>query len=277
MRDLKNEKEKVEEFFDKYAEIYNSDKLPSVMNTNPRSAMSFADDITWHFMLKYIPKNKDINILDAGAGDGYWAQKIVELGYRHITLLDISEKMLNKAKLRLSKLKLKFEVQYIKGNIIDMKDLKSNMFNYVFSQYDAVSYCLKPKMALKELARVVKKNGYVIVVLDTKFRRIPEYIESNHIEEAKILLKTNISNEFGFPQYNLCWGELAECYEEAGLRVIEVVGAPVFMHQVKYEMLEKLVVDPKIRAELLKIELEYCTNRSLINFAGHLQMVGQKV
>jgi ubiquinone/menaquinone biosynthesis C-methylase UbiE len=79
MRELKNEKEKVEDIFDKYAEIYNSDELPSVMNSNPRSAMSFADEIILHFLLKYIPKNKDINILDVGAGNGYWVKKIMIL------------------------------------------------------------------------------------------------------------------------------------------------------------------------------------------------------
>ncbi|MFX1572339.1 MAG: methyltransferase domain-containing protein [Promethearchaeota archaeon] len=273
---MKQEKAKVEEFFDKYAKRYNSGKYPSVINVNPRSAMSFADDITWHFMLKYLPKNKDINILDAGAGDGYWAQKIIELGYQHIILLDISEKMLNEAKIRLSKLKKKVEVQYIKGNIINMKDLKSNTFDYVFSQYDAISYCLKPNLALKELARVVKEHGYVIVVLDTKFRRVPEYIESNHLEEAKMLLKTNISNEFGFPQYNLCWEELVEYFEAANLEVIEVVGAPVFMHQINHEILEKLEEDPHTRRKLLKLELEHCTNKSLVNFAGHLQIIGKK-
>ncbi|MHA2397384.1 MAG: methyltransferase domain-containing protein [Promethearchaeota archaeon] len=273
---MNNKKEKVEEYFDKYAKIYNSGKYPSVMNTNPRSAMGFADDITWHFMLKYIPKNKDINILDAGAGDGDWTQKFIEQGYKHITLLDISEKMLDEAKNRLSKLVEKFEAQYIKGNIIDMKELESNMFDYVFSQYDAVSFCLKPKLAIKELARVVKEHGYVSVTLDTKFRRVPEYIESNYIEEAKILLNTNISNEFDFPQYNLEWEELAECFEAANLEVIEVVGAPVFMHQIKPEILQKLETNPQTRNELLKLELEHCTNRSLVNFAGHLQMIGKK-
>jgi ubiquinone/menaquinone biosynthesis C-methylase UbiE len=273
---LKNEREKVEIYFDKYAEMYNSGKYPSVMNTNPRTAMGFADDITWHFMLKYMPKNMDIKILDAGSGDGYWAQKLIEQGYKHITLLDISEKMLDEVKIRLSKLKNEFQAQYIKGNIIDMKELESDMFDYVFSQYDAVSYCLKPKLALKELARVVKKHGYISVTLDTKFRRVPEYIESNYLEEAKILLKTNISNEFGFLQYNLEWEELAECFKAAELEVIEVVGAPVFMHQIKPEILQKLVENPQNRNELLKLEFEHCTNRSLVNFAGHLQIIGKR-
>ncbi|MFW9882350.1 MAG: class I SAM-dependent methyltransferase [Candidatus Thorarchaeota archaeon] len=188
-------------------------------------------------MLKYIPKNKDINILDSGSGDGYWAQKLIEQGYKHITLLDISEKMLDEAKIRLSKQKEEFEAQYIKWNIIDMKELESDMFDYIFSQYNAVSYCLKPELALKEIARVVKEHGYVSVTLDTKFRRVPEYIESNYLEEAKILLKTNISNELGFLQYNLEWEELVEYFEAANLEVIEVVGAPVFMHQMTPEIL----------------------------------------
>jgi ubiquinone/menaquinone biosynthesis C-methylase UbiE len=273
---VKNERDKVEEFFDKYAKIYPSGEYPSVMNTNPRAAMGFADDITMHFMLKYLPKNKNIKILEVGAGDGNWAQKLIELGYQNITLLDISEKMLKEAKIRFSKLKNECDVQYIKGDILDMNDLSSNAFDFVYSQYDAVSYCLKPKLALKELARVVKENCYVSVVLDTKFRRVPEYIESNYIEEAKILLETNISNEFGFPQYNLSWEELAECFETANLEVIEVVGAPVFMHQIKSDILPKLVGDPYTRSELLNIELEHCTNRSLVNFAGHLQLIGKK-
>lgn len=45
----------------------------------------------------------DAKILDAGAGEGYWAQKLIEIGYNNITLLDISQNMLEKAKKRLSK------------------------------------------------------------------------------------------------------------------------------------------------------------------------------
>ena len=267
---MKNNKPEVESFFDQYAKDYNYDDLPP-------GAMRFADDITWHFISKYLPKNLNAKILDAGAGEGYWTQKLIEIGYKNITLLDISQNMLKEAKKRLSKINFEINVQFIKGDITNMKELEENTFDFVFSQYDAVSYCMEPKLAMKELARVAKKNSYIIVSLDTKFSRVLEFIEAEQISELKKLLKTNISNEMGFPSYNLTWEELAKCYEEAGLKVHEVVGAPVFMHMVKKEIMEKLESDPKIRAELLKIELEYCTNKSLVNFAGHLQMVGKKV
>ncbi len=266
---MKKGKPEVESFFDQYAKDYNYDELPP-------GAMRFADDITWHFIVKYLPKNLNANILDAGAGEGYWAQKLIEIGYKNITLLDISQGMLNEANKRLSKLNVKTNIQFIKGDISNMKELEENKFDFVFSQYDAVSYCMKPKLAMKELARVAKKNTYIIVSLDSKFTRVIEFIEAEQISDLKKLLKTNISNEMGFPSYNLTWEELAECYEEAGVRVLEVVGAPVFMHLINEEISKKLESDPKIRGELLNIELENCTNKSLVNFAGHLQMIGKK-
>ena len=83
-------KTKVEEIFDKYAESYSSGPFPPSRYNNARVAMSFADDITWHFLTKYLPRRKSIRILDAGGGDGFWTQKLVELGYKNIVVSDRS-------------------------------------------------------------------------------------------------------------------------------------------------------------------------------------------
>jgi len=80
----------VEEIYDKYAKGYSSgDFAPETFDT-ARAAMGFADDITWHFLTRFLPEKKSIKILDAGAGDGYWAQKLAEMGYGNIVLADIS-------------------------------------------------------------------------------------------------------------------------------------------------------------------------------------------
>ena len=44
--------------------------------------------------------NKDIKVLDAGAGTGIIGEMLVQQGYRNIDALDISEEMLNLAKQR---------------------------------------------------------------------------------------------------------------------------------------------------------------------------------
>jgi ubiquinone/menaquinone biosynthesis C-methylase UbiE len=263
----------VEKIYDKYAKDYSGDFAPTTFD-NSRSALSFANDITWHFILKYLSKNKNIKILDAGAGDGFWSKKLIKLGYKNLTLSDISKGMLEEAKKNFAK--LKGNIKFIKSDISNMKEFKSNSFDFVFSQYDPVSYCMKPKEAIKELSRVAKKGAYISVSLDTKFRRVPELIEAGQIKKAKELLKTNISYDFVHPQYNLTGEELSNFFELAGIKVIEVIGAPVFMHQINDKIREKLENNLKIRKELLQLELDNCTNKSLVNFAGHLQIVGRK-
>jgi S-adenosylmethionine-dependent methyltransferase len=269
-------KTKVEKIFDKYAKGYSSDVFAPPRYDTSRAAMSFADDITWHFLRKYLPKRKSIKILDAGGGDGFWAQKLAKLGYKNIMITDISKRMLDEAAKRFAQLHVEHNVVFVKSDITNMKELEKDCFDFVFSQYDAISYCMKPAEAVKELARVAKKGTYIIASLNTKFRRVPEAIEAGQVNEAEKLLKTNISYDFDFPQYNLTWEELSECFVKAGLIVLEIIGAPVFMHQVNWRILKQLERDPKIRDRLLQIELAHCTNRSLVNFAGHLQIVGQK-
>lgn len=266
-------KQEVEKIYDKYANDYAGDFAPTTFNTS-HSALSFANDITRHFILKYIPKNKSITILDAGAGDGYWSEQLVKLGYKNIVLSDLSQKMLDQAKKRFAKTKA--NIKYVKSDIANMKEFKSNIFEFVFSQFDPVSYCMKPASAMKELARVAKKKAYIVVSLDSKFRRISELIEAGQIDKAKHLLKTNISYDFVHPQYNLTGEDLNSYAQKAKLQVVKIIGAPVFMHRVDEKVLKKLEQNKNLRKKLLKIELENCTNQSLVNFAGHLQIVCQK-
>jgi len=54
------DRRKVEELFDKYAEGYSSGPFAPSRYDTSRAAMSFADDITWHFMMKYLPKDKSV-------------------------------------------------------------------------------------------------------------------------------------------------------------------------------------------------------------------------
>ncbi|MFQ5976859.1 MAG: class I SAM-dependent methyltransferase [Candidatus Heimdallarchaeota archaeon] len=271
-----DEKLDAEKFYDKHAKTYSTGDFPSgAFDEVARTALRFADDITWHFILKYAPRNKGALILEAGAGDGHWGERLLERGYNNLVISDLSQAMLEQAQNRLVPYTDR-NLQFVKADITNMREFKANTFDYVFSQYDAVSYSMKPQEAMNELARIAKNGTYIVVCLDTKFRRVPEFIEAGQIDAARKLLETNISQEFAYPQYNLCWEELAENFETAGLHVEEVVGAPVFVHQVKETILKELENDPRIRNELLKMELEYCTTKSLVNFAGHLQMIGRK-
>ncbi|MHA1585183.1 MAG: class I SAM-dependent methyltransferase [Promethearchaeota archaeon] len=268
----------VENIYDKYAEDYNGDFAPSTFNTG-RAGLSFCNDITMFYLKKYLPSNKSLLIVDIGAGDGYWVEKLIELGYYNFLLTDLSQNMLKEAKKRFNKFVAadkNLKIQYTKADIRDLNSIESNSFDFVMSLFDPVSYCLDPPKAMKELARIAKPGANIIVSLDTKYRRVPELIEAKQIDKVEELLKSNISYDFGHAQYNLTWEELEQDFKQARLEVLETIGAPVFMHQVKREILTELEKNSLIHKRMLEIELKNCTNKSLINFAGHLMMIGRK-
>jgi len=274
-----------EEIYDRYASEYNGEFAPTTYHTS-RAALSFANDLTWHYLQKYLPKDFQATLADIGGGDGFWSEKLFRAGYSHITLTDISAKMLDEARKRFNSIDLKTIpsdllpnrdlIQYEKADILHMEHLPAASFDFVFSLYDPVSYSLNPAKALQELARLAKDDAFVFVTLDTKFRRVPELISAQQISAAEELLTTNLSFDFCHSQYNLTWEELAQNFSDAGLEVVEIAGIPVFMHQVEPDILHSLENDPSTRARLLSMELKHGTNRSLINFAGHLLMVGKK-
>ena len=273
---MPNEKElppTAEEIYDRYAKDYNGEFAPTIFDTS-RSALSITNDLTWHYLQKYLPEDKQARLADIGGGDGFWSEKLIRAGYSSITITDISAKMLEEAKKRLSPIDL--SIQYIKADILNMADLPAVSFDFIFSLFDPVSYSLNPAKAMHELARLAKDNAYVFVTLDTKFRRVSELLSAQQITAAEELLTTNLSYDFVHPQYNLTWEELAQNFSDAGLDVVEIVGIPVFMHQVDPTILQSMENEPATRARLLSMELAHGTNRSLVNFAGHLLMVGKK-
>ena len=55
-------------------------------------------------LIAQLSLNKDAAIIDVGGGDGFLVDNLLELGYINITVLDISENAINRAKARLGKL-----------------------------------------------------------------------------------------------------------------------------------------------------------------------------
>ena len=54
-------------------------------------------------LIQKVAPAKDAAIIDVGGGDGFLADNLLELGYTNITVLDISENAINRAKARVGK------------------------------------------------------------------------------------------------------------------------------------------------------------------------------
>ena len=109
------------------------------------------------FILKNIDINNKITILDLGCGDGRFLQKIRNLNFKNTLYgLDISEKMLELANSKNIRM-----CEFILGD--------SNYLPYEDKSVDLI-VCLNsfhhystPEITLKEINRILSKNGRVII------------------------------------------------------------------------------------------------------------------
>lgn len=74
-------------------------------------------------MLKTSGFNKDISIIDIGGGDSFFAEQLIDLGYQNISVLDISESAIERAKKRMGD-KAKY-IEWICSDILDFKPTKN--------------------------------------------------------------------------------------------------------------------------------------------------------
>lgn len=116
---------------------------------------------------KLLGKLKGKNILEIGCGGAQCGVAMAKQGAK-VTGIDISEEQLKFAG-ELSK-KNKVKIKFYQGDIRNLKQIKSNSEDIVFSAY-ALLYVDNLQKCFKEVHRVLKKNGLFVFSLDHPFWR----------------------------------------------------------------------------------------------------------
>jgi len=112
------------------------------------------DRITWEKMIEpYLPRSKSMSILDAGGGTGKWTIPVARLGY-HVTLADISEKMLEMAKEKLARENLLDRVSVAPADVTSVNDMiqSCHIMARLQPQYENNRYDPFPTQLLSELS-----------------------------------------------------------------------------------------------------------------------------
>jgi len=140
-----------------------------------------------------IQPSKDASIIDVGGGDSRLVDKLLQLGFQNITVLDVSAKALERAKERLGK-----RAQLIKWIECDVRNFDSD------DQYDiwhdrALLHFLTSDEDLKNYVeltkRHVKTGGYLIIsTFSTKGPKMCSGLDTKQYSEES--MKKLFSNGF---------------------------------------------------------------------------------
>ncbi len=232
------------------------------------------DGITWHHIEAWLPREG--LALDAGGGTGRWALRMA--GARpglSIVLLDISREMLMVARRKLSEAGLLGRVALVEADICAMP-FRPGVFDFALAEGDPISYCEDPKEAAKEIFRVLRPGACAQAGVDSLYRLIRTLLSRGRVEEARRVLeeRTYTPPDWGFRWWLFTPESLRELFEQAGFRVLKVVGKPVV--SVPTEELGKALEDPEAARRVLEIELALCSEPSIVGLGGHLHVVAVK-
>ncbi len=107
-------------------------------------------------------KNEDLNnklLLDAGFGTGWFSKKARERG-AYVFSMDLGENLL-------AEVAKKCDSERVVGSILSMP-FEDNMFDYVISS-EVIEHTPEPYKAIKEIYRVLKPGGIMVLSTPNKF------------------------------------------------------------------------------------------------------------
>lgn len=276
-------KKEFKEFFKPYAK--------NVDQANNSAFWFLCDKLIIEIIKNNLPKklNKQQIILDAGGGTGRWICSLSDLFTCNFILYDLSEDMLEQAKLNIAKKKINHRVKLVQGNLENMSKIPNNSVDYIVSIYNPISFVDNVNKATKELHRILKKNGRIIIMGQGFYNAIFSKI-NNYKPSAKELkdLAENYRVKWAkyVPTLKVFSKERLEKYLiSAGFKIIKTYGVPIFAqpqaedfdrYNKKISNISKSLEDKNFFKTAFETEMKYNSNPTVINRGMNIFTVAKK-
>ncbi len=286
----KRNRSSVELYHDRVAGLYDT-----IYDGDPYWEAVF--QITWRNVLRHLPKDMATRCLDVGCGSGRWGMRLAKAGYT-TDFLDISQKMLDQAAAKLARLERRFSfvpampdaaegsVVPVEGNsaylwhatIDNLSRLPSASYDFIIGQGDPLNCAEKPGRAFKELARLLRPGGVMLMSVDNRLQGIYHYFKEGDVAGLEEFLRTGrtrwVTDDPGeqYPMTMFTPGQIRAMARERGLEFVSMIGKTVLPLRRFRELLE----DPAKRETLVKLEESLHGEEALFANAAHLEFVVRK-
>lgn len=249
-----------------------------------------SDNLLWYALKQLVldkVKNKEIKILDAGGGTCRWLIKIIEyLRNSKGTIYDISEDMLAVAKEKIIKKRLQKRITVINGNIENMKDEIDSQYDIVICFHNALGFVTYPTKAFSEMSRVLKKGGYLVLVIPNKCHGLFFNIFTKRFHILDSIMGKNMGNFVDdMPHIHFfTLNYVRDMYQNLNFKEVKIFGFPVTIYPEIQETkisgntrnIEEILSDKKIFEKIEKIEKNLILNEDIAARGNNLLAIGQK-
>ena len=240
--------------------------------------------MTMSILKEYLPKNA--RILDLGGGAGAYSFPLAKDGYE-VYLADLSEELINHAKLQKNEEKLDNLISCDVVNAIDLSQYSDNQFDVVLlfgPLYHLLDESERTK-CVKETSRVLKEGGIIfasfipylsgsIAIIDRYFRH-PEQVNVDNLNEVFNSGRFNNDSEKGFQEgYYPRSREIEELFSQNGFKkklIRSIRGIGYEKEDNIYEIQDKEMFD-----KIIELISKTSSEESIIEMCGHAIYVGEK-
>jgi len=240
------------------------------------------DAVTWKYLEPHVPTDPKALVLDAGGGTGRWAMRMAGKGCR-VFLMDSSDGMLRVAAEKVKRTGLR-EIVIERGDMTKT-GYADETFDMVLCEH-ALFLFKSPNVVLRELARVLKRKGRLIVSAQNRYVQSLALLSGKpSVDNADRVFKTLMSKghecmtEDGKVKvYTWTPAEFQAMLERNGLHVEKMVGKVITMPlRIRKETYLRKHYSEELFNKILEIELSLCEKPDALALAGHLQAIARKM
>ncbi len=278
------QKEIFDSFFNSYAKTV--DKAAGVS-----AFWRLSDEIITEIVRREItPYCTDSSLtMDAGGGTGRWAIKLSGILKGKLVVFDRSEDMLAKASENIGKSNVSDRISIVRGDLTQIDDFADNSVDNIVSIYSPLSFIYEQAKAAKELFRILKLGGHILIMSHSYYNALASKI-NNYRADAKELQK--LVNE-----QRVKWAphvpelvthskeSIEKLFSDAGFQIQKTYGVPVFVQpgpedfdpkNEKKSAVSEYLENPDVFKSVFEIEIRFNANETVANRGMNMFMLAEK-
>ena len=255
----------------------------SRLDSTPKGKISFLTHM--RFIEKYAKPGDAV--LEAGAGAGRFTIELLKLGTK-VTVLDLSAEQLKFNEMKVREMNMEGGIsEWIQGDICDLSRFSDGQFDVVVCYGGPLSYVFdKRTAAMKEMLRVTKPGGYVLLSVMSLIGTIRHFLEHTvdwSIEkgtaEWRQLLSTGdltgILDGGDHWQHMFRGSELREFLESIDCDIVDM-SASNSLTNLRGDFLNKIDANSDVWQTLVEAEMGFCSEPGNLDSGEHIIAIVRK-